>query len=76
LNNELLQADRYYHVIFDETNFICKNMEAGKSMDHIRRGYRVSKVKSHLIFYRVSNNVVVIIRVWHERMDIENHFSE
>ena len=49
------QADRYYNLIFDEIKFICKNKNAGKSMEHLRKGYRSSKVKSHLIFYRIQH---------------------
>jgi toxin ParE1/3/4 len=70
------QADRYYSLIFDEINFICRNVDAGKSMNHVRKGYRASKVKSHLIFYRVVNDVVEIIRILHERMDIDNRLAE
>ncbi|MBV4358362.1 type II toxin-antitoxin system RelE/ParE family toxin [Pinibacter aurantiacus] len=70
------QADRYYNLIFDEINFICKNPNAGKSKEHIRKGYRASKVKSHLIFYRVVNEVIEVIRILHENMDIENRLSD
>lgn len=49
-------ADRYYNLLVDEISFICKSNKAGKSMAHIRKGYRASRVKSHLIFYRVINN--------------------
>ena len=70
------QADRYYHLLFDEINYICKNINAGKSMDHVRKGYRASKVKSHLIFYRVINNTIEVIRILHERMDIENWLND
>lgn len=70
------QADRYHSLIFDEVNFNCRNIDAGKPMNHIRKGYRVSKVKSHLIFYRVVNDVVEIIRILHERMDIDNRLAE
>jgi toxin ParE1/3/4 len=70
------QADRYHSLIFDEVNFICRNIEAGKSMHHIRKGYRATKVKSHLIFYRVVNDVVEIIRILHERMDIDNRLAK
>ena len=69
------QADRYYNLIFDEINFICRNINSGKSMEHVRKGYRASKVKSHLIFYRVSNNTIEVIRILHERMDIENRLD-
>lgn len=70
------QANRYYSLIFDEIGFICKNIDAGKSMTHIRKGYRSSKVKSHLIFYRVVKDIVEIIRILHERMDIDNRLAD
>jgi toxin ParE1/3/4 len=70
------QADRYYKLIFDEIQYICKKGNAGKSMEHVRKGYRASKVKSHLIFYRIHNNVVEVIRILHEGMDIENRLHD
>ena len=70
------QADRYYNLIFDEINFICKNNNAGKSMEHVRKGYRASKVKSHLLFYRIQHNTVEVIRILHELMDIENRLND
>jgi len=57
--------------------YISENYESGKSLEHIRKGYRSSKVKSHLIFYRKSKrSTVEIIRILHQRMDIENHLIE
>ncbi len=70
------QADRYYNLIFEEITYICKNENAGKSMEHIRKGYRAAKVKSHLIFYKISNDVIEIVRILHERMDIENRLND
>lgn len=70
------QADRYYNLIFEEINYICKNITAGKSMEHVRKGYRTSKVKSHLIFFRVLNDTIEVIRILHERMDIENRLND
>lgn len=70
------QADRYYNIIFDEINYICRNINAGKSMEHVRKGYRASKVKSHLIYYRALNDTIEVIRILHERMDIENRLND
>lgn len=70
------QANRYYNLIIDEINFICNNSNAGKPMEHIRKNYRASKVKSHLIFYRIFNNTVEIIRILHEQMDIDSRLSD
>ena len=72
----LEQADRYYHLIFDEINYICKNIKAGKSMEHVRKGYQASKVKSHITFYRIVNDNIEVIRILHERMEIENRLNE
>lgn len=70
------QADRYYNLIFDEINYICRNIHAGNSVEHVRKGYRASKVKSHVIFYRALNDTIEIIRILHERMDIENRLND
>lgn len=70
------QADRYYNLIFDEINFICKNSDYGKPMDDIRKGYRACKVKSHLIFYRVVNNTIEVIRILHEQVDIGSRLKD
>lgn len=72
----VLQADRYYNLIFNEINYICKHSTAGKSMEYVRKGYRASKVNFHLIFYRVINDTIEVIRILHERMDIENRLND
>jgi toxin ParE1/3/4 len=76
-NWSLEQADRYYNLILDEIEFISENFESGKSADYIKKGYRASIVKSHIIFYKKSRrNIVEIIRVLHQKMDIENRIAE
>jgi toxin ParE1/3/4 len=76
-NWSLEQADRYYNLILDEVEFIAENFESGKSVDYIKKGYRTSLVKSHIIFYKKSkSNIVEIIRVLHQKMDIENRINE
>jgi toxin ParE1/3/4 len=65
------QADRYYNLIIEEIEFVADNFMIGKSAEQTRKNYRVTKVKSHLIFYRkTENNIIEIIRILHERMDI------
>jgi toxin ParE1/3/4 len=71
----IVQADRYYNLIFDEIAFICKSPETGKQMDDIRKNYRAAKVKSHLIFFKVENEIVQIVRILHERMDIKSRLD-
>jgi toxin ParE1/3/4 len=76
-NWSIVQADRYYNLLISEMEYVSQNQESGKSMNHIKNGYRASKVKSHLIFYKTSSeSEIEIIRILHERMDIENRLKE
>ncbi len=76
-NWSLEQADRYYDLIMDEIEYISDNIESGYSMEHLKKNYRSTKVKSHIIYYRkTTNKHVEIIRVLHQRMDIENRLNE
>jgi toxin ParE1/3/4 len=74
----LEQADRYVNLIFDEIEYLAANPKSGKDFNHIRKNYRCSKVKSHIIFYRLTDkqNDIEIIRVLHQRMDIENRLNK
>ncbi len=77
-NWSIEQADRYINLIFDEIEYLADNPKSGKDFDYIRKNYRCSKVKSHIIFYRLiaKQNDIEIIRVLHQRMDLENRLSE
>jgi hypothetical protein len=60
--------------LFDEIEFLTSNPKTGQDLDHMRKNYRYSKVKSHFIFYRhkKSKDEIEVIRILHERMDLEN----
>jgi len=70
------QADRYYQLIVDEIQFIVKNPCLGTQYEQIRAGYRASKVKSHLIFYKLHHNQVEIIRILYMRMNLLDHLVD
>lgn len=67
------QADRYYNLIFDEIEFISEHPLSGRDVNHIRKNYRCTKVKSHLIFYRYmkSEKKIEVIRILHQSMDVD-----
>ncbi len=70
------QADRYYDLIIGEIEYITDNFSIGKSAEQTRKNYRVTKVKSHLIFYRkMENDIVEIVRILHQRMDIKKRLK-
>lgn len=70
------QADRYHSLIIKEIEFIATKPNSGKILDHLRIGYRSTKVKSHFIFYKVYKVEIEIVRILHESMDIPNRLDE
>ena len=70
------QADRYHSLINKEIDFLATKPQLGKIVDHLRQGYRSSKVKSHYIFYRFTSTELEVVRILHENMDIPNRLND
>jgi toxin ParE1/3/4 len=68
-NRYLARLDAWFHLLAREPH-------RGRACDDIRAGYRKYHVGWHLIFYRVSPEGLEIIRILHDRMDIENHLDD
>ena len=76
-NWSVAQADRYYNLIFDEIEYIVNNFDMARDFGKIRKSYKFSKVKSHLIFFKKNKmNEIEVVRILHERMDIESRLTE
>jgi toxin ParE1/3/4 len=68
-NTYLARLDACFHLLAREPH-------RGRVCDDIRPGYRKYHVGRHLIFYRESPEGVEVIRILHDRMDIEAHLDE
>jgi toxin ParE1/3/4 len=52
-------------------------LETTKDLGDIRKDYRYSKVKSHLIFCkRVGDTEMEVVRILHERMELKNRIND
>ncbi len=71
------QADRYVNLLFDEIDYISKHPFSGVDIGATRQNYRQSKVKSHIIFYKINpkQQNITIIRILHEVMDLNGKFQ-
>ena len=67
------QADRYHNLLMNEIEFVAENRTSGKSMDQIKEGYLVTYVKSHMIFFKRNEEIVEVIRILHQKMDVESN---
>ena len=67
-NTSLARLDACFHLL-------AREPARGRACDAIRPGYRKDHVGRHLIFYRPSPGGIEIIRILHDRMDIEAHLD-
>jgi len=72
------QADSYLNLLLDKIEHLAENPETGFDFSSVRKGYFKVRVKSHIIFYKIENESksIEIIRVLHQRMDIESKLGE
>ncbi len=63
------QADRYTAILANAFADLAQTPKTAPSCDHIRRGYRRRSVERHMIYFRVTDYGIAIVRVLHDRMD-------
>jgi toxin ParE1/3/4 len=68
------QADRYIRLIVSACDVLATGGARGRSAEAIRPGYLRQTVGSHVVFYRArKRGGIEIVRVLHQRMDLERH---
>jgi toxin ParE1/3/4 len=76
-NWSIEKANRYYNLIVDEIEYVSANFEVTTDFGNIRKNYKFSKVKSHLVFYKKTENTEMeVVRILHERMDLKNRIND
>jgi toxin ParE1/3/4 len=66
------QADRYVTDILSACKAISGNPKLGRRID-VREGYLKYPVGSHFVFYRMRDHTIEVIRILHQRMDVQRH---
>jgi toxin ParE1/3/4 len=69
------QAERYVRLIGAAIETVAKWPKRGKTCDRIREGYRKYPAGSHIVFYRVTDTGIDVVRVLHRRRDFDRHFD-
>ena len=64
-------ADRFIHVIARGLDLLAAHPDAGRARDEIASGLRSFPVKSYVIYYRTSEQGVLVSRVLHGKRDQE-----
>jgi toxin ParE1/3/4 len=72
----LEQAQDYLTGLHSHFQALAEHPMYGRSASHLAPGLRRTEYQSHVVFYQPQSYGVLIVRVLHERMDIEARLSE
>jgi toxin ParE1/3/4 len=67
------QAEIYVRLIKAAVEAVGADPGLGQNYDYVRSGYRRYMVGSHVVLYRVTAALIVVVRILHQRMDVERH---
>ena len=68
------QAEKYLLEIEERLQQLCISPELGKRRDEIREGLYSFPKDSHIIFYRIADDHLRIVRILHGSKDLPLHF--
>jgi toxin ParE1/3/4 len=71
------QRNRYLTLLDGCFHNLAANPLMGRDCSDIGNGYRKQAIGKHVVFYRQSEpHLIEIIRILHERMDVETRLSD
>ncbi|QIG46370.1 type II toxin-antitoxin system RelE/ParE family toxin [Nordella sp. HKS 07] len=72
-NWNLDQAEAYLRAINQALNLLRANPRLGRSASDIGQGLFKFPVASHIIYYRFASSTLIVVRLLHKSMDVEQH---
>lgn len=69
------QTERYFSKLKNCFALLDSNPYIGSDAADIKSGYYRFIHQRHVIFYRISTEGILVVRVLHKRMDIAKHFN-
>jgi toxin ParE1/3/4 len=67
------QANRYTDMLMSVFNELTQAPRTAPACDHIRPGYRRQSVERHMIYFRITNYGIAVVRILHDRMDASRY---
>ena len=67
------QADRYIDLLSGAFAELAQLPQMAPACDHLRPGYRRWSVERHVVYFRLADYGIAVIRVLHDRMDATRH---
>ena len=70
------QRDTYSRKLTDALQRLTHFPHLGKPRDDLRPGLRAREAGEHVIYYRVNDEAITVLRLLHHTMDPKLHFEE
>ena len=70
------QAQKYIDALGKKCEELAQSPHTGRERPEIKPGYRSIAEGKHVIFYRVGDSGIDILRILHGRMDIEHRMGQ
>jgi toxin ParE1/3/4 len=67
------QAETYTRTLWRGIQTLANDTTLGREFNEVRAGYRQYPCGSHIVFYRLIDEGIEVVRILHERMDYERH---
>jgi toxin ParE1/3/4 len=67
------QAEAYLRRVKAAVEAVAADHRLGRACDEVRSGYWKYPVGSHVLFYRIDQGGIDVVRVLHAHMDFERH---
>jgi toxin ParE1/3/4 len=67
------QADTYLRRLWHDLQTVAERPRLGRAIPDIRPGCFRFRSGSQVLFYRIADEGVVVVRILHERMDVGRH---
>ena len=69
----IAQAETYTRQLGAHVAMVAGNPALGRACPEVRTGYYKFQSGAHILFYRMMDNGIEVVRVLHERMDYGQH---
>lgn len=70
---DMARAERYVLGLHETFRTLAEFPDLGRDASDIRAGYRRIDTASHAVFYRKTEDGILIVRILHQQMDFGRH---
>lgn len=67
------QADKYVDLLDNAMRILADAPKLAPACDNIRVGYRKWLVESHIVYFKITDYGIAVIRILHDRMSAQAH---